>query len=335
LTAPTPTTGAAVDAATPEQQAEAGAKYKAGAEAFGAKKYEEALVAFRASYGVVKSPNPRMMVGRCLAELGQYASAYNELTEAEREAQGVEKYAKTAEIAAKYRTELASKVGVVTLKRAANAPASLTALVDGQPAQLEVARAFAPGKSLVRALLDGALIEERTVEHIAGQQQTIELGAAAAAVVPPQTPSPPVKPIDPIMGSGAPAPAPTASGPRLELVIAGGVSALVGLGGVGLGTAFQLGAASDYNELVAACRRDGSGAVICPDSASIGALKTSGSEQQTFASIGFIAGGVLVAGGATLVTLGFLLGHDESGGPPAASVQVVASPTGLGLTGTF
>ena len=47
------------------------------------------------------------------------------------------------------------------------------------------------------------------------------------------------------------------------------------------------------------------------------------------------SGGVLVAGGATLVTLGFLLGDDESGGPPAASVQVVASPTGLGFTGTF
>jgi hypothetical protein len=184
-------------------------------------------------------------------------------------------------------------------------------------------------------VVDGALVEERTVEHVAGQQQMIELGAAAAMVASPQAPPPPVKPIDPIMGSGAPASASATSGPRLELVIAGGVSALVGLGGLGLGAAMQLGATSDYNALVATCRRDGSGAVICPDSASAGSLKTSGSEQQLVASIGFIAGGVLVAGGASLVTLGFLLGHDESSGPPAASVQVVASPTGLGLTGTF
>ena len=45
---------------------------------YDAKHYAEALTAFRASHDVVKSPNTRLMIARCLRELGRLGEAYAE-----------------------------------------------------------------------------------------------------------------------------------------------------------------------------------------------------------------------------------------------------------------
>ncbi len=51
-------------------------KFDAGRRAFDKGSFEEALLAFQASYALTPSPNSRLFIARCYRALGKVASAY-------------------------------------------------------------------------------------------------------------------------------------------------------------------------------------------------------------------------------------------------------------------
>src|SRR4051794_11034742 len=67
-----------VHSAEKDQKAGAQKTYEAGTKLYDSKHFDEALAAFRASYQIVASPNSRLMIARCLRDLGRNAEAYRE-----------------------------------------------------------------------------------------------------------------------------------------------------------------------------------------------------------------------------------------------------------------
>jgi hypothetical protein len=169
-----------------------------------------------------------------------------------------------------------------------------TVTLDGQAAPSNAAgEAFPidPGPhTFVFQTKDGASVEQKVLvrEGIRNQPVTVVLGGAqpGAGATPATStggaPSP---------GGASPPGAGTSSGPPLRMIgwVAGGAGVL----GLGIGTVFGLVAIGDKNGV--SCNADG----VCPPG-SLGGARTA----ATVSTVGFIAGGVLLAGGAALVLLG-------------------------------
>src|SRR5687767_9525163 len=92
--------GVPVDQASKAQWKAAQKTFHVGDELYDAKRFAEALTAYRASHEIVASPNARLMMGRCLRELGRLSESYAELeaavADAEAAAAKEEKYRDTA-----------------------------------------------------------------------------------------------------------------------------------------------------------------------------------------------------------------------------------------------
>ena len=110
--------------------------------------------------------------------------------------------------------------------------------------------------------------------------------AGSAPPVPPVVPPGGERPVEPPRAGGKD----VGSTQRLLGVVAGGV----GIVGIGVGTVFGLKAKSTYNDAVGGCNAEHQ----CPQ----GSLDKAddASSQATLSTVSFIAGGVLLAGGAVL-----------------------------------
>jgi hypothetical protein len=107
--------------ADPTQERTGLGAFEEGRRLFEAKKYEDALRAFRASNDAMPSPNSRLYVARCQRALGKTASAYSTFRLASREAEdrvratGDKRYAATQQSAALEAARLEPLVPRVTL----------------------------------------------------------------------------------------------------------------------------------------------------------------------------------------------------------------------------
>jgi hypothetical protein len=122
-------------------------------------------------------------------------------------------------------------------------------------------------------------------------------------------------------GTAAPAP------PEQRLVIPTIIALGVGVAGVAVGTIFGVSALGKRSDLDSVCKDR-----ACPDSSSsdISSLKTS----STVSTIGFVAGGVGLAGAAVL----YLLGRPSKEHATTAGIVHVTptvGPTSVGFVGTF
>src|SRR5258708_2580157 len=72
--------------ATPVQREQAQARFLRGKDLMASKRYDDALVEFRASHEIVASPNTRLELARCLLDMGKAIAAYAELGRAAIEA---------------------------------------------------------------------------------------------------------------------------------------------------------------------------------------------------------------------------------------------------------
>jgi hypothetical protein len=171
-------------------------------------------------------------------------------------------------------------------------------------------RASAPGKKAwsTQITIGGA----RTQASVA--VPVLESEGAAPAVPPPGAARP----------AETPAPGPAkdeGNTQRLLGLVAGGV----GIVGLGAGTIFGLKAKSTYNDAVGACNADHQ----CPQ----GSLDKAddASSQATISTISFIAGGVLLAGGAVLYLTAPRAAPDQRGS--AGNMHVSLGGPGLaGMT---
>jgi hypothetical protein len=165
-----------------------------------------------------------------------------------------------------------------------------------------------------------------------GRQERIVLGSGAAPMVAAPTSSVPPPPTETSTASSSSAPHETpASGPgtqrALGLTLGG-----VGVVGVGLGVAFGLMASSAWSSAKSACLPGGPS--MCSGNVSAANADHSAAVTDgTIATVGFIAGGLLVATGAIL----FFTGHHETSPAPSLALTPIVGPrqAGIGLSGGF
>src|SRR5262245_53459073 len=107
--------------ATPgaDQKLEAQKAFDTGGRHFDAKRYEEALATFRASHATVASPNTRLMIARCLRELGRDVEAYDEFSAVVAEAaEKGPRYESAAQAAREEQGEVASHLAFAIIRLA-------------------------------------------------------------------------------------------------------------------------------------------------------------------------------------------------------------------------
>lgn len=189
--------GVSVEAASAEQRDQAQRKFTEGMKAFDAKRYDQALEGFRASYDIVASPNSHLMIARALREKGDLVLAYREMQQVHREASAAaaadKKYEKTEQAARAELAEMAKRLGFVVVQLE-HAPAGVTVTVAGEtvaPDQLGQPLVVAPGQVAIVATAPGEAPVEQTLSIEAGATEPVTLAFAEPqpAAPPPSAPS--------------------------------------------------------------------------------------------------------------------------------------------------
>lgn len=324
--------GADIGAATEEQKKAAQDHYIRGTKEFEAKRFDQAFTEFSASYGIVKSPNAHMMMGRALLAQGQAARAYNELWLVEQEAAGQERYAAAVEKSRALREEAARKIAVVTFQISGDQSKPVQITVDELPVPAGRPYGLNPGKAAVRAFRSAKMRDTEQLDLKAGETRTVALDVGPAdpepivpQAIPPKVVASPPKP--------KPAPAPVGSGGS-GFVIAGSLVSVVGISGLVVGGGLYKLATDDYDALVEACGEPPTdGNVQCPAGVNVAGLKEAGDEKQTGAIGAFIAGGVITALGIGLVIGGEYIDKEEAKRRKNLAVRV--GPGSLVVEGRF
>lgn len=304
--------------ASKEQLQAAQRTFEAADGLYDAKRYEEAITAFRASYDIVASPNSRLMIARSMREAGRLTEAWAELegtiADADAAAKADDKYASTAKAAREDLKKLEAQVARVQFERKGHgSPIS----VNGQLVPEELLAgpvALAPGKATITAKRADGSEARVEVELAAGEARRVQLdlGAAAKEAKPTPAPTAPPKP--------EPAAEPASSGSSLRTwaFVAGGV------GVAGLATFGIFGAMN--NSKFSALEDDCSGG-RCPEGSQDDI--DAGKRYQTIANIGLAVGVIGVGTGVTL----FILGGDSKKKESARFVRV--GPGHLSFGGRF
>ncbi len=320
--------GVAVDAATNEQLQQAQTAFQAADELFDVQQYAEALEKYRASYGVVASPNSRLMIARCLRELGRLDEAYAEydatLTAAEELARTKPQYAQTVKSARDELQALRTRVALLSVTLG-DVPPESEVTVGGKQVDakaLERPIVVVPGEVVVTAVAPDGQRAGAVTRASAGRESTVTLklgeGAdigqkpAGSEAPPPPPPPPQAEP------EVAPTPPPESDSLlKTYAYVAGGVGAA---GLVTFGVFGMLNNAK-YDELDEQCP-DGHCAPDRSDDIDQGRL------YQTLANVGAVVGVVGLGAGVTL----FYLGHSQESEPQAA---VLVGPGSITVSGRF
>src|SRR5262249_21126891 len=148
---------------------------------FTKKKWQQALDEFRASFEIVHSPNTELYIARTLREMGKYVEAYVEFGRTEvaaNELAGQDpRYKKAGASATAERTELAKKLGFVTIT-VKNATADSKLYVAGE----EVKRAgwdtpapVSPGTTEIVVETPGRESVKKSVTLDAGATSSLDI----------------------------------------------------------------------------------------------------------------------------------------------------------------
>jgi hypothetical protein len=286
--------GVPVDQASKAQWKAAQKTFRVGDELYDDKRYAEALTAYRASHEIVASPNSRLMMGRCLRELGRLNEAYAEfeaaLSDAEAAAAKEEKYRDTARASREDLEALKLRVALLTLS-VTNAAEGTKLSVAGKDVpldSLEKPLVLAPGSVEIVATAPDRPELRRKLQLEAGSASTLELDLSSGetrkkAAPPPPPPAPPPPPSEKLEVKSSQVPL------RTWAYVAGGVGAA---GFVTFGV-FGLLNNSKFSDLEGDCPADH----CSPDRADD---IDSGRRYQTIANVGLIVGAVGVGTGAVL-----------------------------------
>lgn len=200
--------------------------------------------------------------------------------------------------------------------------------LDGAPlstAALGVKRIIDPGRHTARATAPGMAPAEQTFDLAEGGSAKIRLELKQAASAPP--------PAGGVVPPGVPPPPPEEEDSGGSILTPIGAIAL-GLGGASLVVGGITGvlAITEHSTLSDECNSDKE----CPED-----MQGTLDDYRTFGDVStvtFIVGGILAAGGVTLLIVGASSGGDEVGGraePPLLSLTPFVTPHGGGVWGTF
>jgi len=318
----TPTTGVGFDEADKAQTAKATQAYQAGVAAQQRGQHDVALAEFRRSYGIVRSPNSRMLIVRELAELGSYVQAYREGVEAVREAEDAAaldaaKYGKTVEAAQAELDAVKTQVALVVIN-VSGAPDSAALVLNGVAVdQAEWGRPIPVAAGDVGvSLMTSAGEVEQTATAVAGQ--TVEI-----AITPAKAPEPIVAPPPVVQEDSGLWPADWPDR-KLVAIIAGGTGA-VALLNFGI---FGLLSEGQADRLATGCPDVDDCNPALQDEAD------KGRTYQTVANVFLVVGIVGATAGAGLLTWD-LLDSEQAGDTADASFRanMTVGPGSLWLTG--
>ncbi|MBI3201261.1 MAG: hypothetical protein HYZ29_06920 [Myxococcales bacterium] len=328
LTHPAMAQGAPPETATAEQKEAAQKAFQKGMKAAKAKKHDDALAAFKESYGAVASPNSHLMVARELVELGRLEEAWAEyqktVAEAEAAAQKDPKYADTANSAKTEQGDLKGKLAFIKLTVTGAGAGSRVTVHSKEIPETDWGKpiAVAPGKVRVELVGSDGKETVKEVDATAG-------GEVAVALSPPGS-SPAT---DTGAGTGQASAKVEAStsggGPGLRTwaYIAGGV------GVAGLATFGIFGAMNNakHSKLEDECK-DG----VCPSN--LEEERDAGKQYQTIANVGLVVGVVGLGTGTVLYFMSGKKSEKTATAPKPRGPRVNAVNVGyqsVMVTGSF
>jgi hypothetical protein len=314
-TAPARAAGVLPALATPVQREQAQSRFLRGKDFLAKKRYDDALVEFRASHEIVASPNTRLEIARCLRQMGKTVAAYAELGRAQVEAKELvaqdNRYQRAYDAAASERADIEPQLGFVTMT-IQNAADDSKVTVDGEEIRRaawgEPAPVAAGGTEIVVETPCRAPVR-RTVTLTAVQRLQVTIDAQSVEEAP--APAAPTPAPHPEQTSGT-------NSTRTWAYVVGGV----GAAGMVTFAIFGAMAKSTYDDLDAACHGG-----PCPAGKSDEI--SSGKTQETVANVALGVGIVGLAAGAAL----FVFGKPQSAHPPAAAVLV--GPGWMGMKGSW
>jgi hypothetical protein len=317
--------------ATPPQKQEAQDHFSKAHDLFERKQFSQALDEARASWGVVASPNARILMARCLRESGRLAEAYREysatIDDANALATKEARYADTAKAAKDERTAVEPAIAMLTVQ-VDYATDDTRVIVAGQPLARDAwstAQPENPGTLDIVVEVGGKEVARQAPSVAAGDKKTVHFDAhlTPAAVAP----APLDKSDEPDLDKEAkaevaPTPPRAGNGLRTSAYVVGGV------GAAGLLVFGIFGAMDDstFSGLQNACLHN-----ACPPSKSSDI--STGKTQQLVANIGLGVGIAGVAAGATLFVIS--LRAKSSASKSDATTSLVVSPSFIGLRGAL
>lgn len=330
-------------AQTDEEKAAARELAKQGAEAFAAGKHTEALDYMTRAEALVHAPPHLLYIARAQAALGKMVAAretYLKITREELAASAPRAFKDAQAQAKEEMAAIEPKIAQLRIVVEGAGGRKVNVKLDGQPvspALVGVHRPVDPGKHVATAYPMGLSPVEQTVELKEGEKGEIKLvisgaaGSGGSGV--------PLDPTDdPDAQSGqAPPDTKPKSGGISPLVFAGAGVGVLGIGGIVVGAIFTVkrgNLATEADDKFALCNRN----PPCPPAAQadINALDSDAASAGTIGTIGLIGGGVLLAGGATLVVLGLMSGEKAPPPKPAGAwIAPYVTPTGAGVLGRF
>lgn len=324
-----------------------------GAKAFKEGRWADAIDYFTRAESLVHAPPHLLYIARAQVESGLLVEARENLLAVSREELPGDAPRAFRQAQEDARTELKAvetrmPYVTVTVKGAGSADVAVTQDGNRIPSALiGVPRPVNPGAHAFEATAKGLRgTASVTLKDAERQRVTLELApaegvpapapaaAAAAAAGTSATPAP--------AGAADAQGAPPASAPAEADKGGGGMNPLLigsfvgfGVGAVGLvtGTIFSLGAKSKSDDADALYEKENC-KVSCTDSikSQIQDLDDSSKSKGTLAIVGFVAGGVGVAAGVTLLVLS---GSSKKESATAPALHVAVGPSSVLLNGTF
>ena len=299
-----------------------------GKDAFDSKDYARAADLLRRAYALVPAPTIALYEGQSLTQLRRLVEAEEAFMRAMRtpiDAHSPEQFRKAKHDAEQELSALRPripKVTIVVTGPGAGAP-NLGVALDGKAvnsAVIGVEMPIDPGDHVLTTGAGGER-QEVTFSIAEAQRKRVEIEAlaptdtAAPVAPPPASPAAPAPPPEP------PPPKPAASWQKPAAFVVGGI----GVAGLATGTVTGLMAGSRHGTAEEECPNR-----VCTEgSVGAGALESFRS-LRTISTIGYVVGGVGLAGGAALLLL--------APSQPAASaykVRVFIGTGGAGLRGAF
>jgi len=308
-----------------EQRAGARAAATAGGRAFEEKHWAESVDYFSRAESLVHSPVHLLYMARAYEKLGALVKAreaYIRITNEELAPNAPQPMRDAKKDAQKELDALEPRVPYVSVVVQGAGPKPVTVTMDGAqvpPALVGVPRPVDPGEHKFEAMSEGMDSAVSSIAVREGRSETVVLTlhpAAAGAAPPPPVAGPapvtegqpmmqPMPPPQPGPPNGAPPPpqADTGShGPSPLTWVAFGVGAV----GLGVGTVFALQSKSKADDATAQCNHpdpyDPAGPSDYCTQQGV-SLADDARSARTIATVGFVVGGLGVAGGVTLLIL--------------------------------
>jgi hypothetical protein len=338
-------------AQTDEDRAGARTLATEGAKAFAAQRWSDAVDLFTRAEALVHAPPHLLFLARARTKLGQLVLARETYTKIVRENIAPGAPAAFVEAQAAARAELPGlepRIAMLTVTVSGADAKAVSIMVDGQKlasVYVGAPKPIDPGEHKIQATSDGMVSDVVTLHIKEGARQSVSLAlapqkGAPSVALPTQVTAPPAQATPPALVTPSPnqmdaatrdtASAPAESGTS-ALRIASYVALGVGAVGLGAGTVFGLQSVSKRS----------SADELCPDpnhclnskKDTVEELDNAARQAQTLATVGFVAGGVGVAAGVTLLLLSGK--KDQSALRQHPTIRPWIGFQAAGVSGTF